>query len=330
MMNDFGVPMTDADINMSSNPAKAMLNEQLATGMDNNIWGALIGLAGSIIGTNQQAQAAEEQAEIQNDAIEAQYQYDKSAWEMAKQSAIAQRDYAIQEAEIRAKNEGLVAAHKDAMNLRTYNYNMQIRNRQQDLNDRMYRKSDDIFNKQLGINAENEKAARMDERRQLREIETENRYQKNDAYLEAIEAEGSIRALGQTGRSVDKAKNVEALRASRNMSLLDLSLDNATAASQSAIRAIGNERVVQDLNAYANKMLDPGELPEPVKPLETPRATFLYPRVFEDYDFGPEPVKGAQVSASAASTQVWGSAISGIAGTVGDLFTQNIKNIRGD
>ena len=36
MMNDFGVPMTDADINMSSNPAKAMLNEQMATtGMEN-------------------------------------------------------------------------------------------------------------------------------------------------------------------------------------------------------------------------------------------------------------------------------------------------------
>ena len=54
----------------------------------------------------------------------------------------------------------------------------------------------------------------MDERRQLREIETENRYQKNDAYLEAIEAEGAIRARGQTGRSIDKAKSVAALKAS--------------------------------------------------------------------------------------------------------------------
>jgi len=40
----------------------------------------------------------------------------------------------------------LIAAHKDAANLRTYNYNLQIRDREQDLNNRMYQKSEDIFN----------------------------------------------------------------------------------------------------------------------------------------------------------------------------------------
>ena len=209
---------------------------------------------------------------------------------MAKQSAIAKRNYAVQEIEEKARQEGLIAAHKDAANLRTYNYNLQIRDREQDLNDRMYAKSEDIFYNQLGINADNERSARMDERRQLREIETENRYQKNDAYLEAIEAEGAIRARGQTGRSIDKAKSVAALKASTALSLLDLSLDNATAASQSALQAIGTQRTVQDLNAYASKMLDPGVIPQPIAPLPTPQATFLYPRVFEDYDFGPEPI----------------------------------------
>ena len=111
------------------------------------------------------------------------------------------------------------------------------------------------------------------------------------------------------------------------MSLLDLSLDNATTASQSALQAIGRERTVQDLNAYAAKMLDPGVLPEPIAPLPTPQATFLYPRVFEDYDFGPEPIKGAMVSPSAASAQVWGTTISSIAGTVGSMFANNTKSI---
>ena len=156
----------------------------------------------------------------------------------------------------------MIAAHKDAANLRTYNYNLQIRDRNQDLNDRMYAKSEDIFYNQLGINADNERAARMDERRQLREIETENRYQQNDAYLEAIEAEGAIRARGQTGKTIDKAQSVATLKASTAMSLLNLSLDNATAATQSALQSIGTQRTVQDLNAYASKMLDPGVLPE--------------------------------------------------------------------
>ena len=287
----------------------------------------IVGLGLQVYSGRKQQRAAESAADTQNEATEAQYQYDKEAWEMAKQSAIAKRNYAVEEIEQRARQEGLIAAHKDAANLRTYNYNLQIRDREQDLNDRMYQKSDDIFYNQLGINAQNERAARMDERRQLREIETENRYQKNDAYLEAIEAEGAIRARGQTGRSIDKAKSVAALKASTAMSLLDLSLDNATTASQSALQAIGRERTVQDLNAYAAKMLDPGVLPEPIAPLPTPQATFLYPRVFEDYDFGPEPIRGAMVSPSAASAQVWGSTISSIAGTVGGLFANNTKSI---
>ena len=287
----------------------------------------VVGLGLQLYSGRKQQRAAESAAETQNEATEAQYQYDKEAWEMAKQSAIAKRNYAVEEIEQRARQEGLIAAHKDAANLRTYNYNLQIRDREQDLNDRMYQKSEDIFYNQLGINADNERSARMDERRQLREIETENRYEKNDAYLEAIEAEGAIRARGQTGRSIDKAKSVAALKASTALSLLDLSLDNATAASRSALQSIGTQRTVQDLNAYAAKMLDPGVLPEPIAPLPTPQATFLYPRVFEDYDFGPEPIKGAMVSPSAASAQVWGTTISSIAGTVGSMFANNTKSI---
>ena len=287
----------------------------------------IVGLGLQVYSGRKQQRAAESAADTQNEATEAQYQYDKEAWEMAKQSAIAKRNYAVEEIEQRARQEGLIAAHKDAANLRTYNYNLQIRDREQDLNDRMYQKSDDIFYNQLGINAQNERSARMDERRQLREIETENRYQKNDAYLEAIEAEGAIRARGQTGRSIDKAKSVAALKASTALSLLDLSLDNATAASQSALQSIGTQRTVQDLNAYAAKMLDPGVLPEPIAPLPTPQATFLYPRVFEDYDFGPEPIKGAMMSPSAASAQVWGTTISSLAGTIGGMFANNTKSI---
>lgn len=287
----------------------------------------IVGLGMQIYAGRKQEKAATQAANTQNEATEAQYQYDKQAWEMAKESAIAKRNYAVQEIEAKARQEGLVAAHKDAANIRTYNYNLQIRNREQDLNDRMYQKSEDIFVNQLSINALNERAARMDERRQLREIETENRYQKNDAYLSALEAEGAIRARGQTGRSVEKARSVATLKSATALSLLDLSLENATVASNSALQAIGRERTVQDLNAYAAKMLDPGQLPMPIAPLPTPQATFLYPRVFEDYDFGPEPIRGAMVSPSAASAQVWGTTISSIAGTVGDLAQTFTKKI---
>ena len=291
-------------------------------------WDKIIGGLFSFFGGKQQADAAKKMAELQNKAMEEQYKYDVDAYNAAKQSAIDKRAHAVKEIELRAKNEGKIAEYKDAMNLASYNYNMQIRNQQQDLNDRMYAKSEDVYDKQLGINAANEKAAKMDERRKLREIETENRYEQQDVYLEALEAEGAIRARGQSGRSVDKAASVAALKASTALSLLDLSLDNATIAAQSAIRDIGRERVIKDINAYAAKMLDPGKLPEPIAPIATPQAEFLYPKVFEDYDFGPAPVEGTRFSPSAAANQVWGTTIQSVAGTVGDLFADRTKDIK--
>ena len=290
-------------------------------------WDKIIGGLFSFFGGKQQAEAAEKMAELQNKAMEEQYKYDVDAYNAAKQSAIDKRAHAVKEIELRAKNEGKIAEYKDAMNQASYNYNMQIRNQQQELNDRMYAKSEDIYNKQLGINAANEKAAKMNERRKLREIETEKRYDQQDVYLETLEAEGAIRARGQSGRSVDKRSSMNALKSSMSLALLDLSLDNATIAAQSAIRDIGRERVIRDVNAYAAKMLDPGELPEPIQPMPTPRAEFLYPPVFEDYDFGPAPVKGVKVSPSAAAQKVWGTTISSVAGTIGSMFADNTKQV---
>ena len=286
---------------------------------------ALIGLGVGLYGAHKQSQAGKKTAKTQNAATEAQYKYDVEAWEMQKEAAIAQRDYVVQEIQLKADNEARLAAYKDATNLQNYNYNLQIRNQQQDLNERMYAKSEDIFDNQISINAAQEKAARMDERRKLQEIETQNRYERQDVMIEALEAEGAIRALGQTGRSRDKLKSVATLRSAKKLDLLGLSLDNATVASNQAIRAIGVSRAVSDLNAYAKQMLDPGEIPMPVQPIETPIAEYIFPRVFEDYDFGPEPIKGAMISPSAASAQVWGSAIQGIAGFAGN-FVGSLMN----
>ena len=58
----------------------------------------------------------------------------------------------------------------------------------------------------------------------------------------------------------------------------------------------------------------------PIEPLQTPQATFMYPRVYDEYDFGPKPVLGAMASPSAAANAVWGSTISGIAGSIGGAF----------
>ena len=293
------------------------------------IWGALIGGAVGLYGAKKSSDAAKEAQQNRNDATDAQYQYDVQAWQMQKEAAIAKRDYAVKEIEMRAQQEGQLAAYKDAQQAQSYNYNLQIRNMQQDTNEKMYRKSEDIFAEQLGINAYEERQARLNEKRQLKELTTQNLYQQNDAYLEALQAEGTIRARGVTVRTADKLTSVAALQAAQKMTMLDLSLDNATVESQSTMRAIGAERAVADLNAYAARMLDPGTLPMPIAPLPTPQATFLYPRVYEDYDFGPQPIRGAMISPSAAAAQVWGTSISSLAGTATSIVNQITPSITG-
>ena len=278
--------------------------------------GGVIGLYGA----NKSSNSAKEAARLQNQATEAQYQYDTQAWEMQKQAAIADRDFAVQEIQMRAQQEGQLAAYKDASNLQNYNYNLQIRNMEQDTNEKMFQKSEAIYAGQVGINAQEARAAREDEKRKLEEIRTESLYEKNDEYLNMLSAEGEIRARGVTGRSAEKARSVKLLETSQKLALLDLSLANATRESNSTLRAIGRESTVADLNAYAARMLDPGVLPMPITPLATPQAQYMYPRVFQDYDFGPEPIRGAMASPAAASNRVWGTAITSLASTATDLI----------
>ena len=281
----------------------------------------IVGAAVGIYGANKQANAAKSAQAERNNATAAQHEYNKEKWEMDKQKMLADRDFAVQEIEKRAREEGQLAGFKDATAARQYNYQLQIRDKQQDTNERMFAKSNAIFQNQLGLNALQERQARMDERQQLSEIHAEKRYEKNTAYIDGILAEGAIRARGVTGRSAEKARSVATMKAATTLTLLDLSLQNATTASESAIRGITRDRTVADLNAYASKMLDPGVLPMPVQPLPTPMSTFMYPRTYSDYDFGPEPIAGAMISPSSASAQVWGSSISSLAGMASQIVS---------
>ena len=282
----------------------------------------IIGAALGIYGANKSAKAAEAAQKAQNEAAERQYEYNVQRWELDKQKMLADREYKVQEIEERARQENQLADFKDASNARQYNAQLQIRNSQQDTNERMFAKSNAIYQDQLGLNLLQEKNARQEELQQLKEIQSEKRYERNSAYIEGLLAEGEIRARGQTGRSVQKARSAETLKTATALTLLNLSLDNATAASQNAIKNIRADRKLADLNAFASKMLDPGELPMPLEPLATPRATFLYPRVYEDYDFGPQPIRGAMISPSAAAAQVWGTSISSLAGTATSIVNQ--------
>jgi len=326
MMNDFGVPMTDADINMTSNPAKAMLQQQMATtGMENQFIGALIGAAvsigGSIIGGNKAAAAERAQAEENNEATERRYEYDVEGWEMDAQSIVANREFAIQEIATKARNEGKVADFKDATNALNYQRSLQIRNAEQKSLDDQFRKSEDIYNKQLDLNRVSYQTGLEDQQRELDEIHIEQGFEKEELYLESLLKEGELRSIGLSGRTAQKGSQVVASDFGRQIEQLNEGFASAGREAVSKFKELSTDKSSADLAAFASKMLDPGELPMPLAALPTPRAEFLYPRELQEFDFGPRPVRGVYRSPSAAAGRVWGSTISGIAGTVGTTMT---------
>ena len=65
----------------------------------------VVGAAVGLYGAKKSSDAAKQAQSDRNDAVGAQYEYDKQAWQMQKDAAIADREFAVQEIEQRSKNE---------------------------------------------------------------------------------------------------------------------------------------------------------------------------------------------------------------------------------
>lgn len=331
-MNEFGVPMGNAEISMHSNPAKAMMQEQLATaGMESqiaDIVGAAVGIGTALWGASKASSAAKEEVKARNAQTEIQYEYDTELWEMARDRILEDRYFAAQEIAQKAENERAVAEYKDATNLANYGYQLQIRNREQRSLDSQYLKSSQIYGLQTTLNADTARDARENELVKLQEIKAEAAFDLQEQRVEQMQAEGKARARGVTGRSAGKVEQASAADLGRQMAMLSESMESADRNTKAVLKQIQREKVSADLSAYANRMLEPGTLPEVVAPFQTPVAEWLMPRELIEADFGPRPIKGAMASASAASSRVWGSTITGIAGSVGTLGTELYKALK--
>jgi len=278
--------------------------------------GASVG--GSIYGGQMAAGAASEQAELQNQYAERQYQYNLDMWGMKKRQLQAQRDETIQRILVSASNENKSRIYKDAAAADKYQYDLLIRNNQQLGNELAFKRSEDIYTQTIDMNDISAKAAMDSEISQLQEIEDEQRFQKIDSYIEHIQNEGKLRAMGASGRSITKAAQSSLADHGRQMAMLNATLDSASTDTKYALEEIIRDKTSADLTAYAAKMLEPGEIPLPVKPRPIPIADVSLPRALQPYDFGPEPVMGAMASPSAAANMAWGNTITSIAGTIGN------------
>jgi len=293
-------------------------------GMAAGVVGPLAVVAGASIGatihgTGTAAKAARESAKNSNDATERAWAYNTELWEMEKQKLQRDRDFKYETVEIQARNELTAAQYRDNVNLQAYGRELQIRNMEQASMDQQFLKSNNIYDVQTGLNAAAAQGAREDELRKFQEIDAESAFDQQEARIEYLEAEGRLRARGVTGRSAGKVSQSAMAKFGSSMAVLEESMANATRNTRAALAEIGRDELSANLTAFANKMLDPGVLPEVPEPFATPLTEWQYPDELEDFDYGPAPVLGAMKSPSAASQMVWGQGISSLAGTIGSL-----------
>ena len=283
--------------------------------------GTAVNVGMSLWGGNKAANAAAEQAEAQNKATHARYQYDLNMWDMKKSQLQANRQEAVDQLMTSARNEGKIVAYKDAANQDQYDRALLIRNMQQAGNEAAYKRSSDIYYDTTDLNQLSAKAAMDSNIVKQEESYDEQAFDRNEAYIEMLQNEGKLRARGATGRSAAKGVQTTMADYGRQMEMLTATLDSGGRNTRAVLEEIIRDKTSADLSAYAARMLDPGVLPMPIKNRPIPVAEFSLPRALQEYDFGPQPVMGAMASPGAAADRVWGSTITSIGSSIGGMLS---------
>jgi hypothetical protein len=232
----------------------------------------------------------------------------------------AKHAFAVKETEYKRRNDRRAADYQDAVNQQNYQQQLMIRNREQASLEAQFEKSNKLYEAQTGYNSRVADKAAQDEWRKLDEINTEAAFDAQDMRIKNLQAEGEIRALGQAGRSVGKTHQSAAANFGFQIAALNEGLAGAGRATKAALEDIKNDKFSADLAAYANKMEDPGKLPMPIEPIPSIVTDYLDPAPLQDFHFGPRPVRGTQVSASAAASAAWGSVIPSIVSNAAGVY----------
>ena len=318
-MNDFGTPMSDAEMTMR--PTKPHEQMMAQSGVEMN-WGWLAfgaSVVSSVIGGNKAADAAEDQIDAQNDAKKIQHAYDKLVYQANKDKIDADRGFAVETYNTNIVNDNAIKLYKDTVAVDRYNYDLQIKNKEQASLDAQFKRSGSIYDSQTSLNAMSAEVAVNDEIRKLQEIGAEAAFDKQEEQMKLLVAQGKARAMGQSGRSAEKETQSSLAGYGRTIAMMNEGLAASGRNSKSALTKISMDKASADLSAWAQKMLDPGVLPDPIEPIATPMTTYQPPRAIGEFDYGPEPVLGGLMSPNAAANQVWGSTISNVGSSLGSL-----------
>ena len=311
MMNDFGVPANEHEMMMMKPHEKVMAE----SGIESNFWQIAASVGIGLFSGHKKAKAAGKQAKKHNEAVERQHEYNLKAYDMKKDQLRSEHAYRVQETALKRQNEGNAADYRDAVASQNYARQLMIRNREQASLEAQFERSNKLYAAKTSYNQQAAALAEHNENRKLDEIHTEATFDAQERRLKHLESEGQIRAMGQSGVSVGKSHQAVASKFGSQIAILNAGLESAALNHEAALEEIKNDKFSADLAAWAEKMLDPGELPMPLVPIPSPRTIYQDPEPLQEFHFGPPPVKGATQSVGAAKSAAWGSAIPSILNT---------------
>ena len=130
MMNDFGTPMSDAEMTMRPTKPHEQMMAQSGVEMNWGWIGAANSVVGSVVGGNKAANAAEDQVNAQNDAKKLQHEYDKLVYQANKDKIDADRAFAVETYNTNTINDQAIKLYKDTVAIDRYNYDLKIKNKE--------------------------------------------------------------------------------------------------------------------------------------------------------------------------------------------------------
>ena len=165
-----------------------------------------------------------------------------------------------------------LAEYENKTNLLNWEYSNKIRDFEYNQALRIYGKSKDVYNQQLGYNVSAASRSYEAENRKMQEYMQGLAFQKQDSFIQMLQARGKADASLSTGRSSSRAVGNILSQYGRNNAVLAENLVSAYRQQQSDLQDIALQKQGADLAAYERLGLEPLKPPAPPKPLSKPVA----------------------------------------------------------
>jgi hypothetical protein len=285
-----------------------------------------INLGMGIFGASQAQAAQQAQADAQNTAIDKQWKYDLQEYKLKKQQILKQYGDTIKKIDLAAKNEQILANFKDANALDSYAQALKIKDLQQLAANNAYKKSEKLYETQLSLNEQAAQFAKETQFAALQEEVAKFAIANNNLIIENLLNSSKAQAKGLTGNASVKANQAFLAAKGAKQALSDKGLSSLQQNALVQLQKLQQDKNAADVSAFAQKLLPPQEVPDPLVPYKTPLSEYQYPDPPTKFDFGPIPQKGVANTKGGSWVSAFSNYLPSITSSANQL-AQSIVNL---